>query len=92
MTQTLRALGIENTFMATPDDTEALPRTYSTPANSRKDYTTLPDQHMQTTAKDIALILEWIVQCSEGGGTLLAAYPDQLTADECKQMIEFHGS
>ena len=75
--------------MATPYDTEALPRTYSTPANSRKDYSTLPDQHMQTTAKDIGLILEWIVQCSEGGGTLLAAYPDQLTADECKQMLEF---
>lgn len=89
VTQTLRALGLENTFMATPYDTEALPRTYSTPANSRKDYSTLPDQHMQTTAKDIGLILEWIVQCSEGGGTLLAAYPDQLTADECKQMLEF---
>lgn len=89
VTQTLRALGLQNTFMATPYDTEALPRTYSTPANSRTDYSTLPDQHMQTTAKDIGLVLEWIVQCSEGGGTLLAAYPDQLTADECKQMLEF---
>ena len=89
VTQTLRALGLQNTFMATPYDTEALPRTYSTPANSRKDYNTVPDQHMQTTAKDIALVLEWIVQCSEGGGTLLAAYPDQLTADECKQMLDF---
>ena len=89
VTQTLQSLGLQNTFMATPYDMEALPRTYATPANSRKDYTTLPDQHMQTTAKDIALVLEWIVQCSEGGGTLLAAYPDQLTADECKQMIEF---
>ena len=51
--------------MATPYDTRSLPRTFSTPANSRKDYTTLPDQHMQTTAKDIGLILEWIVQCSK---------------------------
>ncbi len=89
VTQTLRALGLQNSFMATPYDTEALPRTYSTPANSRSDYSTLPDQHMQTTAKDLGLILEWIVQCSEGGGTLLAAYPGQLTADECQQMLEF---
>jgi beta-lactamase class A len=89
VTQTLRSLGLQNSFMATPYDTESLPRTYSTPANSRTDYSTLPDQHMQTTAKDLGLILEWIVECSEGRGTLLAAYPGQLTADECKQMLEF---
>ena len=33
---------------------------------------------MQATAKDLALILEWIVECSGGRGTLLAAYPSGL--------------
>jgi len=89
VTATLWDLGLRNSFMATPYDKEALPKTYSTPANSRSDITTVPDQHMQTTAKDTALLLEWIVQCGEGGGTLLAAYPDQLTPDECAQMLEF---
>jgi beta-lactamase class A len=89
VTATLRETGLQNSFMATPFDTDALPRSYSTPANSRQDVTTYPDQHMQTTAKDIALLLEWIVQCSEGGGTLLAVYPGQLTPTECQQMLEF---
>lgn len=89
VTETLQGLGLQNTFMATPYDTERMLRTYTTPANSRTDYNTQPDSHMQTTAKDIALILEWIVQCSEGGGTLLAALPEQLTPDECSQMLEF---
>ncbi|MEA3335256.1 MAG: serine hydrolase [Chloroflexota bacterium] len=89
VTATLRNLGLENSFMATPYDKDSLPKTYSTPANSRTDVSTAPDKHMQTTAKDSALLLEWLVQCSEGGGTLLAIYPDQLTADECSQMLEF---
>ncbi len=75
MTETLQGLGLQNTFMATPYDTDRLPRTYTTPANSDKDMGHPARQHMQTTAKDIGLVLEWIVQCSEGGGTLLAAFP-----------------
>ena len=75
VTQTLRALGLENTFMATPYDTEALPRTYSTPANSRKDYTTLPDQHMQTTAKDIGLILSGSCNAAKAAARCLQPIP-----------------
>lgn len=89
VTEMLHELGLRNSFIATPYDKEALPRTYKTPANSRTDVTTYPDPHMQTTAKDIALLMEWIVQCSEGGGTLLAAFPDELTPDECRQMLDF---
>lgn len=89
VTATLHNLGLRNSFMATPYDQEALPRSYTTPANSRQDVTTQPDSHMQTTAKDIGLLLEWIVQCSEGGGTLIAAYPGQLTPEECQQLLEF---
>lgn len=89
VTRMMQDLGLRNSFMATPYDQESLPRSYSTPANSRTDVTTLPDTHMQTTAKDVALLMEWIVQCSEGGGTLLAAYPDELTPEECQRMIDF---
>jgi beta-lactamase class A len=90
LTETLHGLGLRNTFMATPYDTDRPARTYyTTPANSDKAWDTKPDSNMQTTAKDMGLMLEWIVQCSQGGGTLLAAFPDQLTPDECQQMLEF---
>lgn len=89
VTATMQALGLRNTFMATPYDRDELPKTYTTPANSRTDVSTDPDKHMQTTAKDIGLLLEWIVQCSQGEGTLLAAFPGELTPDECQQMLDY---
>ena len=59
-----------NTFMATPYDTENLPRRFVTPANSRTDLTTEPDPYMQTTPLDAGRILEMVYQLSKGGGTL----------------------
>jgi len=29
-----------------------------------------------------------IYQCADGGGTLIAAYPDELTPDECQAMLD----
>jgi beta-lactamase class A/predicted RNase H-like HicB family nuclease len=89
MTETLQGLGLQNTFMTTPYDTERQTHTMVTPANSDKTWDTQPDGYRQTTAKDIGLVLEWIVQCSQGGGTLLAAFPDQLTPDECQQALDY---
>jgi beta-lactamase class A/predicted RNase H-like HicB family nuclease len=88
MTETLQGLGLQNTFMASPYDTDRQVRNYTTPANSDKTWDTLPDSQRQTTAKDIGLMLEWVVQCSQGGGTLLAAFPDQLTPGECQQILD----
>jgi beta-lactamase class A len=89
MTETLQGLGLQNTFMTTPYDTERQTQTMVTPANSDKTWDTEPDGYRQTTAKDIGLVLEWIVQCGQGGGTLLAAFPGQLTAEECQQILDF---
>jgi beta-lactamase class A len=88
LNQTLQQLGFENTFMATPYDTKELPRRFVTPANSRTDLTTHPDPYMQTTALDTGKLLEMIYQLAEGGGTLLAAYPGQLTPEEGQAMID----
>ncbi len=88
MTETLQGLGLQNTFMTTPYDTERQTRTIVTPANSDKTWDTKPDSYRQTTAKDMGLMLEWIVQCSQGGGTLLAAFPDQLTPGECQHILD----
>ena len=84
----LKRLGLVNTFMATPYDTEHLPRRYVTPANSRTDLTTEPDPYMQTTPLDTGRMLEMVYQLSKGGGTLVAAYPGAFTAGEGQAMID----
>jgi beta-lactamase class A len=92
LNQSLRTLGLQNTFMATPYDQHlASPPQIITPANSRKDLNTLPDAYVQTTPRDLGLMLEMIVECSQGGGTLLAAYGDQLTDAKCRQVLDFLG-
>jgi beta-lactamase class A len=84
----LQRLGMVNTFMATPYDTENLPRRYVTPANSRTDLNTEPDPYMQTTPLDAGRLLEMVYQLSKGGGTLAAAYPDSFTAEEGQAMVD----
>lgn len=88
LTLSMRYLGLVNTFMATPYDEEVLPPTIVTPANSRTDVNSRPDPYMQTTARDMGLLLEMIYQCSRGGGTLMVAYPGAFTSEECQQMLD----
>lgn len=83
----LKRLGMVNTFMATPYDVDVLPRRISTPANSRQDLNTRPDPFMQTTPRETGLLLEMIYQLTQGGGTLMAAYPGQFTPAEGQAMI-----
>jgi hypothetical protein len=91
LTESLHELGLVNSFMAVPYD--ATPpayrrTTYATPANSKGENPTHPDETMQSTAEDIGSLLAMIYYCSKGGGPLLAIYPDQLTPDECQAIID----
>jgi len=88
LNESMRYLGLVNTFMAAPYDEDVLPQHIRTPANSRTDINTHPDPFMQTTPQDMGLLLEMIYQCANGGGTLIAAYPDQITPDECRDMLD----
>jgi beta-lactamase class A len=90
LNDSLRKLGIKNTFMATPyDRKQVTPPRIVTEANSRTDLNTRPDPYMQTTPRDMGTVLQMLVECSQGGGTLLAAYPGQYTASECQQALDF---
>jgi hypothetical protein len=89
LSASMHYLGLINTFMATPYGEGTIPPTVVTPANSRTDITTAPDARMQTTPLDVGVLLEMIYQCRQGGGALMVAYPGDLTADECGQMIEW---
>ncbi len=90
LTESMRQTGLVNTFMAAPyDSSTGRPRPrIVTPANSRSDVDTDPDPYMQTTPQDMGLLLEMIYQCTTDGGTLIAAYPGQITAQECQAMVE----
>ena len=91
VTDTLKQLGIQNTFIAGYFfDNAPLLEQIQTPANSRTDITTNPDVYNQVTPSDIGTLLEDLYQCSEtGGGALVAAFPGKITKDACVEMINF---
>jgi len=88
-TASLRRLGLKNSFIAVPYGQP--PRgeaTFDTPANSSDSLLTTPDPGIQTTAEDIGTLLGMLYYCAEtGGGGLRAAYPQEITQQECQQII-----
>jgi len=92
LTESMRNLGLENTFIAVPYEEQPRPghTTYETIANSSEDSQTTPDPAMQTTAEDMATLLAMIYYCAEeNGGALIAAYGDQIDQEECQQLQDF---
>ena len=89
LTTSMHYLGLINTFMAAPYDAVdvVISPTIITLANARLDIDTHPSPDMQTTPLEIGLLLEMVYQCTQGGGALLAAYPNDFTPDECHQII-----
>lgn len=86
--QTIWTLGLANTFWGGYYDDIRAPGTLRTPANQRADINTLPDPWLQTTPTDIGALMVAIYQCSQGGGALLAQFPDQFAPVECQEMID----
>lgn len=92
LTESMRRLGLVNTFIAVPYDANPPPHrqtTYVTPANSRNDPSQVRlEQTMQTTAEEIGTLLSMIYYCAQGGGPLLAVYPGEITPEECQAIID----
>jgi beta-lactamase class A len=90
VTEKMKALGLDNTFMAGYFYIGApLLQTINTPSNSRTDVVTNPDRYNQTTPSEIGMLLEDIYQCAEtNGGALIAVFPGKITQEICQQMIE----
>ncbi len=91
VTEEMRALGLENTFLAGHFYMQApLLQRFETPANTRTDISTDPDVYNQTTPAEMGMLLEDIYQCAEtGGGAFAAVFPGQITQGECQQMISY---
>jgi beta-lactamase class A len=92
LTQSLWHMGLVNTFLAIPYDAPEVstrPSTYITPANTDPaQHLFSPDPARQTTAEDIGTLLSMIYYCAQGGGPLLAIYPDQFTPQECQAIMD----
>lgn len=92
VTQTMQRLGLVNTFIVLPYDTEppAGVTRPSTPANSVEVLRTLPNPYLQTTAEDMGTLLSMLYYCAEGtGGALLAVFEGDVTQTECQTILAF---
>ena len=94
VTDDMRKIGLENTFLAGFFCSAQFPcpllERISTPANQRADVVTDPDSFNQTTPSDAGMLLTDIYQCAtENGGALVAAFPDKINSQICQQMINF---
>lgn len=89
VTETVEALGLQNTFLAGMFYIGApFLKSFSTPANSRTDVKLDIDQMNQTTATEMGALLSDIYQCAQtGGGSFAAAFPGKITQNECRAMI-----
>lgn len=92
VTEDMRKIGLENTFLAgffcSPESPCPLLERIQTPANQRTDVFTDPDSFNQTTPSDIGMLLSDIYQCAEnGGGALIAAFPEKINSEICRQMV-----
>lgn len=91
VTQDMKKLGLTNTFLAGFFYAGApLLQRFSTPANQRTDIFNDPDIYNQTTPSDMGMLLEDIYQCAEtGGGALVAAFPDKIDQEVCRQIVSY---
>lgn len=91
VTEDMQTLGLKNTFLGGYFFVGApLLELYSTPANERTDVNTDPDPYSQTTPAEIGQLLQDIYQCAnQAGGSLIAAFPGQVTQAECQSMINY---
>lgn len=50
--------------------------------------TTDPDDLLQTTPRDMGRLLAYIYGCTQGKGPILETFPGQVTAEECREMVD----
>ncbi len=90
VTKDMQAIGLQNTFLGAFMAEPIFLSRFQTPANQRQDANTDPDTYNQTTAAEMGLLLDDIYLCAQnGGGTLIAAFPGEITQAKCQDMIDY---
>ena len=92
VTQNMQTLGLNSTFLGGMFFLGApnlLPG-HTTPGNTRTDVFADPDPYSQTTPSEMGILLADIYQCAQnGGGALVAAFPDKVSPATCQLLIDF---
>ncbi len=86
-TQFARELGMVNTFMQTGYDDKGNFTQLPTPGNSRDDWNTDPDTHIQSSPREMGEFLSAIYRCSLGEGLYFEVFPADFTPDECEAIL-----
>ncbi|HSV85735.1 MAG TPA: serine hydrolase, partial [Levilinea sp.] len=90
VTEDLRALGLENTFLAGYFYLGApLLDRFTTPANARTDIDLRPDIYNQTTAAEMRDLMSWIYDCAQrNSGRIRETFGDDVTQAECQLILD----
>ncbi len=95
VTETMQQLGLKNTFLANSFFTGAAvigptptPQPFvPVPILADQSYTN-PDPSNQTTPEDLGMLLASLYYCArDGSGALPAAFPQEISAVECRRML-----
>ena len=91
VSEDMQSLGLESTFLAGYfAKGSPILKIYKTPGNQRTDVSTQPDPYNQTTPSEIGELLSDIYFCAQnGGGTLTAVFPDEITQSECQTILDY---
>ena len=90
VSEDMQALGLENTFLAGYFAVGSpILKIIKTPGNERSDVSTQPDPYNQTTPSEMGELLSDVYFCArDGGGTLTAVFPEEITQGECQKMLD----
>lgn len=92
VTESMQRLGLQNTYITIPYDSDPRAGTQvpQTPANQVETIRTRPNAYIQTTAEDIGTLLSMIYYCAEGkGGAIQGAFAGDVTQIECETMLAY---
>lgn len=87
VTEMMQALGFTNSFIQTGYEDRSDIRQIVTSANSRTDWNTNPDTHLQSTPADMGRLLAEIYRCQLGQGLLIETFGKDITPEECRVLL-----
>jgi len=95
-TERMRALGLNQTFILQPyriegeePSSEGAKMGLASLSPSLFSQDTNPDPIIQTSPRDMGLLLQMLYQCGYGGGPLLDAFPGQIAPQGCQEILGF---
>ncbi|MCB0046586.1 MAG: serine hydrolase [Caldilineaceae bacterium] len=87
VTQVMRALGLESTYMQSGYDFATQLPQIPTPGNQQEEWDTNPDSNLQSTPREMGELLAAIYDCTQDQGLLRTTFPATITPDECEYIL-----